>query len=292
MNHSLTRRHFFVAAMLAFAFGGLSVTASAAPDQEATAKALAVPVKLSVPLDDKLSMEFVLIPAGKFMMGSPETDKLSYLDEYPQHEVTLTKAFYIGVYEVTQEQYDAIMGRDDSPTKGPTHPVEKVPWLDCLEFCRKLSQQTGCAVRLPTEAEWEYACRAGTTTRWSFGDDESKLDDYAWTRENSGHHSHPVGQKKPNPWGLYDMHGNVNEWCQDRRAIVDHYKSGPVTDPQPVAGDTQRGGMRLMRGGSWMYPGQMSRSTARGFEAGGSRAPSDWYSSYGFRVVMELKETK
>jgi formylglycine-generating enzyme required for sulfatase activity len=189
--------------------------------------------------------------------------------------VTLTKPFELGVYEVTQEQYEKVKGTNPSSSKGPQNPVEKVSWEDAVEFCRKLSElpeekAAGRVYRLPTEAEWEYACRAGTTTAYSFGDDESQLRDYAWF---SGNATHPVGQKKPNPWGLYDMHGNVWEWCQDSYGA---FPQGLATDPKGPSS----GSYRVYRGGSWNLTVRLCRSSSR------SRCSPSYHFGYlGFRVV-------
>ena len=158
-------------------------------------------------------MVLVPIPAGEFTMGSPESEK-DRKDNETQHLVKITKPYYLGAYEVTQEQYERVMGKNLSDSKGENKPVENVRWSEAVEFCRKLSEKEGVEYRLPTEAEWEYACRAGTSTAYSFGNDESQLGKYAWYRDNSIS-THPVGELKPNTWGLYDMHGNVWEWCQD-----------------------------------------------------------------------------
>ncbi len=184
-------------------------------------------------------MEFKLIPAGTFIRGAGDK----------AHEVTLTKPFKMGVHEVTQAQYEQVMGVNPSYNKGENRPVDKVNWNDAVEFCRRLSdlpaeKAAGNVYRLPSEAEWEYACRAGTTTNYKFGDDESELKQYAWYNENSGNKSHPVGSKQSNPWGLYDMRGNVAEWCQD---WYGDYPRGSVTDP---SGATS-GSARVLRGGSW-----------------------------------------
>ena len=158
-------------------------------------------------LENSVSMDFVLIPAGQFSMGSVAGDS----DEQPVHEVTISQPFYLGVYEVTEADWSRVMGGNKGSS---TRPVLDVSWDDAVSFCAKLSalpaeRAAGRVYRLPTEAEWEYACRAGTTTAYSFGDDASLLVDFAWFGGNSGGQTHPVGQKKPNPWGLYDMHGNV-----------------------------------------------------------------------------------
>lgn len=162
-------------------------------------------------------MEFVLIPAGEFMMGSPSDEKGRYDQEGPVHKVTINNPFYMGKYPVTQRQWKKAMGTNPSKFKGDDLPVENVSWEKIQKFVKVLNEKEGAdKYRLPSEAEWEYACWASTQTRYSFGDDESKLNEYAWYDKNSGSKTHPVGQKKPNQWGLYDMHGNVSEWVQDR----------------------------------------------------------------------------
>ncbi|MDA7492917.1 formylglycine-generating enzyme family protein, partial [bacterium] len=195
------------------------------------------------------------------------------------HEVTLTKPFKMGVHEVTQAQYEQVMGVNPSKYKGADNPVDTVSWEDAVEFCRRLSElptekAAGNVYRLPTEAEWEYACRAGTTTRFSFGDDESELGDYAWFSGNGGNTIQPVGSKLPNAWGLYGMHGNVWEWCQD---VHWYYPSGSVTDPSGAAS----GSHRVRRGGSWRCSAESCRSAHR------SRyRPSDRNNYGGFRVSL------
>ena len=202
---------------------------------------------LTLDLGGGVKMELALIPAGEFMMGSPEREKDHDSSEGPQHRVRISQPFYLGKTEVTQAQWTAVMGNNPSNFKGSTDlPVEQVSWDDCQEFCRKLSQRVGREIRLPTEAEWEYACRAGTTTAYSFGSDASRLGEYAWYTDNSAVQTHPVGRKRANRWGLYDMHGNVEEWCADW--WVDPYPSGSqqVNPTGPTSGDT-----RVFRGGNW-----------------------------------------
>jgi len=205
----------------------------------------AAPAELTLDLGGGVTMKMVLIRPGKFMMGSPYSGHGWGKEADPQHEVTISKPFYMGVTEVTQAQYEAVMGTNPSNFKGAANPVDGISWNDATDFCKKISEKTRQAVRLPTEAEWEYACRAGTESAFSFGDDPSALGDYAWWGGNSDGTTHPVGQKKPNAWGLYDMHGNVWEWCAD---WYGEYPAGPATDPfGPATGS----GLRVLRGGAY-----------------------------------------
>ena len=173
----------------------------------------------------------------------------------------ITKPFYLGKYLVTQEQWEAVMGNNPSRFKGPKNPVETVSWDDCQQFLDKLNAKVGVRggkFQLPTEAQWEYACRAGSTTTYCFGDDESGLGEYAWYATNSGGRTHPVGEKKPNAWGLYDMHGNVWEWCQDWYD-GSYYANSPTDDPTgPTTGSS-----RVFRGGSWRERARGCRSALR-----------------------------
>ena len=185
-------------------------------------------------------LEMIAIPGGTFQMGSDEYD-----NEKPIHPVTLSP-FHIGKYQITQAQWQAVMRNNPSHFKGDNLPVEQVSWQAAFEFCLKLSEKTGKEYRLPTEAEWEYACRAGSTTRYCSGDDEASLEKYAWYDKNAGGKTHPVGEKLPNDWGLYDMHGNVWEWCQDWYN-ENYYKQSPKENPQ----GSSSGQYRVLRGGSW-----------------------------------------
>ncbi len=245
----------------------------------------AEPQGLSVDLGNGVSMEFALIRAGAFTMGS----NTGYGSEKPAREVKITKDFYIGKYEVTQEHWQAVMGRNPSNHQGAKYPVEMVSWEDCQEFVAKLNAKVGgAAFRLPTEAEWEYACRAGSTTAYSFGDASDSLADYAWYGGNSDI-TRPVGEKKPNPWGLYDMYGNVSEWCQDWKADYTKpkdparcphcggewcqltrtdYKTTPVNDPQ----GPEHGEFRTNRGGAWISDAYTCRSANRGNFRPGTRS--------------------
>jgi eukaryotic-like serine/threonine-protein kinase len=229
-------------------------------------------------LANSIGMEFRLIQAGTFKMGSPTSEGERSSDE-TQHEVTLTRPYYLGVYEVTQEQYEKVMGTNPSGFKGPRHPVETVSWEDAQEFIAKLNalsaeQSAGREYRLPTEAEWEYACRAGEETAYSFGEDPSVLGKYGWFEDNSGSKTHPVGEKQPNSWGLYDMHGNVWEFCQD---CYGDYSAGAVIDPTGPSG----GSFRVSRGGSWITRAAYCRSAYRHWND-----PSYRNAPLGFRVAL------
>jgi formylglycine-generating enzyme required for sulfatase activity len=231
--------------------------------QESWAAYLGVPVEITSSIGVKLK----LIPAGEFMMGSPESHLDPFGGRKPPHDVRIAKPFYLGVYEVTQAEYENVMGKNPSIFKGASNPVEMVSWDDATEFCRRLSAKEGKSYRLPTEAEWEYACRAGTTTQYSFGDDPTNADEYAWHRGNSDGKTHPVGEKKPNAWGLHDVHGNVSEWCSDS------------TDA-PMRPKT--GGYRVTRGGCWGNSGKDCRAATRGMNE-----PQDRNYIVGFRVAAE-----
>ena len=198
-------------------------------------------------------------------------------NEKPGRLVTLTQPFYMGKYTVTQEQYEAVTASNPSRIKGAQFPVEQVSWNDATEFCRKLNglqRSRALKARLPTEAQWEYACRAGTQTLYYSGNQKSDLDAVAWTRSNSSDKPHPVGLKKPNAFGLYDMHGHVFQWCED--AYADHYDELILTDPVNAIGDT-----RVSRGGSWRNIPEDSQSAFRHNDA-----PDHRFFLIGFRVVL------
>jgi formylglycine-generating enzyme required for sulfatase activity len=177
----------------------------------------------------------------------------------PVHRVRI-EPFNIGMTEVTQAQWRAVMGDlPDTGFKGDTLPVESISWNDAVAFCRRLTKLTGFQFRLPTEAEWEYAARAGTTSFYSFGDDDKMLDQYGWHIGNSGNSTHPVGKKLPNPWGLYDMHGNVWEWCQDQ--WHENYDGAPTDGSAWLSGGDSN--YRVVRGGSWYFNSHSCRSADR-----------------------------
>ncbi len=215
-----------------------------------------------------MEMRFMYIRPGTFMMGSPSLEGGRSDNEGPQHQVNITKGFYMGVTEVTQGQWRAIMDNNPSHFKncGDDCPVEQVSWDDVQEFIRRLNQKEGSEkYRLPTEAEWEYAARAGSTTRYSFGNAEIMLGEYGWYNGNSGFKTQVVAQKMPNAWGLYDMHGNVWEWVQDIYSPIAYEQHSP-DDPLY----TGSGSGPVFRGGSWISPGSYCRSAHRSYFSQGS----------------------
>ena len=236
--------------------------------------------KLTLDCGNGVKMQLVLIPKGKFMMGSASSEAGRLDKEGPRHEVTLTHPFYMGIYEVTQAQYEAVMGVNPSHTRGEQNPVEFVSWNQAVKFCQRLSEKTGKSVRLPTEAEWEYACRAGTTTPWFWGDNARDVGYYAWYKGNAGelNLTHPVGKKHPNPWGLYDMIGNVWELCSDGDSIG--YNINDTVDP---TGNKDNPGIKVPRGGSMNFGPERECRAAFRWAAG---VDVTLYET-GFRVVCE-----
>ena len=249
-----------------------------------------IPPRASLPSAHSASVAgMVRLPPGKFMMGDP--DEI----DAPPHEVTVG-AFFIDQFLVTQEQYQKMMNANPSRWKGAKNPVEQIRWSDAVRFCNARSQSEGLkpcydltswkcnfdadGYRLPTEAEWEYACRAGTTTPWFFGNDPSKIGEYAWLDKNSGGHPHPVGEKKPNPWGLHDICGNVWQWCNDFYG-VDYYRSAPRENPQGPG----EGKNKVLRGGAWRFSAESLRSGYRYNENPGYADVCFGYDIYGFRCV-------
>jgi formylglycine-generating enzyme required for sulfatase activity len=278
--------------------------------QQAWAEYLGVPAEIT----NSIGMRLVLIPPGQFEMGSSEQEVQRLIEqakqrgatrprdmarEAPKHRVRITKPFYLGTCEVTQSEYESVMGDNPSYFSSTGDgkdlvagedtsrlPVEAVPWGSAFEFCQKLSILSteiaaGRLYRLPTEAEWEYACRAGTTARFHFGDDETRAGGYAWFAGNSAGRPHAVGQKKSNAWGLYDMHGNVWEWCADRYG-QSYYAQSPFQDPKgPSSGDR-----RILRGGTFGPAEVTSCRSANRASAGPKRRNSN----DGFRVVCEIPQ--
>lgn len=250
---------------------------------------------------NSIGMKFVWIKNGTFTMGSPESEKGRLIDE-SAHMVTISKDYYLSIHETTQAQYRVVMGENNSYFQGSmletslkeidksghlpssdSFPADSVSWYDAQEFCRKLSElpeeKTAQRVyRLPTEAEWEYACRAGNQSSYSFGESSDLLPQYAWFRENSNKMPHPVGQKKPNAWGLFDMYGNVCEWCADQHR---DYPAHATNDP--FQSDDHSPG--ILRGGDWRSYWMYCRSAARVWEVHSrERIPG-----LGFRVLLEGK---
>ena len=236
------------------------------------AKSLNKPIEAKIDLGKGVKLEMVLIPAGKFMMGSPASE-VGRSDNETPHEVTLTKPFYIGKYEVTQEQWQAVMGDNPSRTKVSRLPITNVSWNDIQDFIKKLNAKTSDGYRLPTEAEWEYACRAGTTTAYSFGDSITRSDVNYDAAQAQGSIK-VVGSYKPNAFGLFDMHGNVWEWCKDFK--VD-YPEAAVTDPQGQA----TGDRCVLRGGSFNNEKSSVRSSNRYFDSQTYRGNKP----FGFRLA-------
>jgi formylglycine-generating enzyme required for sulfatase activity len=260
--------------------------------QAKAAVKLGVPVEKVVDFDFGVKLELVLIPAGRFKMGSPPEEKGRKEDE-TQHWVTITRSFYLGKHEVTWEQWQIVMGPPPTPYKEPRMPVTNVSWNDCQEFLNELNaiisrpgpapsgarvQRVNGQFRLPTEAEWEWACRAGTHTRFCSGTDNESLMEHAWFNANSGGSDHPVGGKRANAWGLHDMHGNVWEWCGDRYG---EYGGGGASGQDPQGPAT--GSERVWRGGSFGAYGapDICRSASRFADD-----PEDSRMHGGFRVVL------
>jgi formylglycine-generating enzyme required for sulfatase activity len=237
----------------------------------------------------------VLVPAGEFLMGSEggEGDD----DEKPAHKVRLS-AFCMDRTEVTQKSYESLMGANPAKFKGPDRPVESLAWSAAAKYCNMRSRKEGLTpcydpktlacdfaadgYRLPTEAEWEYACRAGSAGEYCYGNNPAALGEWAWSKENSQGATHPAGQKKPNAWGLCDMHGNVAEWCQDFYS-PQAYGESPADDPRgPASGEN-----RVLRGGSWKSKAERCRCAARAGESPGLADACFGYEAYGFRCVRK-----
>jgi formylglycine-generating enzyme required for sulfatase activity/serine/threonine protein kinase len=273
--------------------------AEAKQHQKAWADYLGVEVEREIELPGGEKLTMVLIPPGEFMMGSTEEEQARFLadarngpwlkeripSESPQHSVRITRPFYLGKYEVTQAQWQSVSGTNPSNFKdNPSHPVEQVSWDDIHPYLAKLNESTSAekvTFALPTEAQWEYACRAGTTTPYYGGESENDLREYGWFIANSGQKTHPVGELKRNAFGLYDMHGNVWEWCADWYA-ADYYAKAPVDNP----GGPATGSLRVFRGCSWIDDARYCRSALRYYSALGYRR-----NSVGFRLAMTIPDS-
>ena len=241
-------------------------------------------MKLDLDTEKKITMEFVLVPAGTFVMGEAEGDK----DERP-FKVTLSKDFWLQTTETTNAQWKAVMGEIPSDRKDLNLPVHCVNWKMCQKFLEKLTEKVkdqlkGLKAGLPTEAQWEYACRAGSKGKWCFGNDEKKLAEYAWYGDwahygEAPHGMHPVGQKKPNTWGLFDMHGNMFEWCEDGYGDYPH---GEATDPVGPSDES----LKCVRGGCWGNEANEVRSANRIRSSSGNFWGPDRDPIYGLRVAL------
>lgn len=269
----------------------LSAAANAAIETARLSSAESAKLRADQGITNSIGMKLVPIPSGKFQMGSLFREQ-GYRFAEQRHEVTLTRDYFMGAFEVTQAQYSKLMGNNPSKFQGEmisnvdssNHPVDQVSWEDAVEFCKRLSalpeeKAAGRVYRLPTEAEWEYACRSGSTAPFGFGGLEL-ADDYGWFSSNCKGKSQPIGKKEPNNWGLYDMHGNVMEWCSD---WAGDYPEGAVSDPiGPMDGYS-----RMIRGGAWLTSAVGSKSGDRAFHF-----PPDTRSDYvGFRVALSCPET-
>lgn len=265
-----------IAFALTAVMGGCALTSSKTLKERSHTVRGAGDQTITLDLGEQVTMKLTLIPAGKFVMGSSSDEVGRGEDEGPQREITISKPFYMGIYEIAQGQYEVIMGSNPACFKGATRPVERVSWEDATEFCERLSRKTGKKVTLPTEAQWEYACRAESTTRFCFGDDEKQLAVYARYGQSVEDGTAPVGMSKPNAWGLYDMHGNVWEWCSDRYA-KSYANLSLVDTTGPNSGQT-----RVLRGGSWNFGPEQCRSACR-YEG----SPNIGGNLFGFRVVVD-----
>lgn len=227
--------------------------------------------RVSVPVKGAGAIEFVLVDPGSFSMGS--TVKA---DEGPVRTVTLTRSYYIATTEITQAQFRAVMGRNPSQYAGDSLPAERVTWTEATEFARRLRASTGQKLRLPTEAEWEYACLGGSDGPYGFGSDTSRLGSFAWFETNARAETHPVGTKSANAWGIHDMHGNVWEWCSDWYS--EDPAAGGSTDPAGPASGTNK----VLRGGSYgAAVGSCRCSNRFSFD------PNERFVASGIRVVMD-----
>jgi formylglycine-generating enzyme required for sulfatase activity len=332
MTRPLQRPLVCVGGVVLFALATLLLRQSAVPAQPATKLATVLDKKhknYTETLNKYVSIEMIAIPGGTYMMGTPATEKERGDDEGPQHPVTI-KPFWMAKFETTWDVYDLYWMKKDAGGKPassgnpaadavtkPTppyadetfghgregHPALCMTIHAAMEFCRWLSAKTGKNYRLPTEAEWEWACRAGTTTAFSYGDDPEKMNDYGWYADNADDKTHKVGTKKANPWGLHDMHGNVAEWCLDLYQ-KDFYSKFPLDKPtiEPFNPPTNKRYPYVARGGSWTQAAEKCRSGARNMSdkewlrRDPQRPQSIWWMTdadfVGFRVVCPVEEVE
>jgi formylglycine-generating enzyme required for sulfatase activity len=228
----------------------------------------------------KNKIPFIKVPPGKFQMGS--VNELPYALETPVHKAVISESLSVAVYPVTQEQYQEIMGHNPAKFRhGKNLPVANVNWFDAKKFCQKLSGETGQLLRLPTETEWEYFCRAGSETEFFFGDDKKELVDYAWFEYNSNERTAPVGLKKPNDWGIHDIVGNVWEWCED---VWQSDYTGFPSDGSANLKNIEKQHQRSTRGGSWAMDAFRCRSSYRSHDWTDTKTEK-----LGFRIVLEEK---
>ncbi len=233
--------------------------------------------QMSLDLSDGVSMKLVLIPAGRFTMGSPKNEAGRQDHEGPQRQVTISQPYYMGVHEVTYRQYEAVMGKLPRKVDDLDLPINGVSWNSAKEFCDRLSKSSKQTVSLPTEAQWEYACRAGSRTRYSFGNDDRLLPQYARFAQRGNAGPLRAGSLKPNAWGLYDMHGNLGEFCADFYEKA--FPAKAETDPT----GPKDGAERVYRGGAWAMGAPHVRSASRG-----GTNPQGMGPDIGFRVVMRV----
>ena len=252
----------------------VSSAVSSSPVQRLTAPSIISKDVITIPVKDGISIDMVKVEAGTFMMGATSEMKDPYDWEKPVHQVTLTNDCYMGKYEVTQALWQAVMGNNPSHFKGENLPVETVNWNECQVFISKLNSMTGRKFRLPTEAEWEYAARGGKKSRSYQYSGSSNISDVAWYDGNSGSKTHPVGTKQANELGIYDMAGNVWEWCLDRKGS---YNSSSQTNPTGAGS----GSFRVSRGGSWFYNAGCCRSSCRFIDT-----PDNRSSFLGLRLAL------
>lgn len=279
-----------ILAIVAAVIAAEKVTPQATINQKEAAQKAGLPLEKKIEIGSDANIALIYIPAGEFDMGSP-LEEIKRDNDEAQHHIKLTKAFYMGKFEVTQLQYRVIMNENPSKFAGDNYPVDNVNWYEAARFIKRLSDKTGLKFRFPTEAEWEYACRAGTTTAFNTGTTiDSDLVNYdASTPYANGiigkemKRTTKVGSYPPNAFGLYDMHGNVWEWCGDVYKD-DYYKITPSIDPNGPQEDVQ-GADRVMRGGAWNEKAPKCRSADRN-----NRRPKANQPMIGFRIVMEIEK--